>query len=337
MSVNVSFDFTVSGFSVTFTDTSSGFTPIRWDWYLCYLDGSGVNDHINSTQSTTFLLDGGGSGFPRVYSVTLIVYSSDGVVGTISRRIDAADWGAMTSPAVPSYSYVVTGGSVAFTDTSSGPVAGWEWDGGNINNSSPTITFPNSDHSVVMEIFNTSTVVSGRVSRQGPSPTYLRTSLGAYSIFIDPVVSAFTWSPEPKIGPGNVSFTKTSGGSTQLWDFGDGNTSTSASPTHSYAAIGTYTVTFTSSTIIGSGTFTDTITHDVHVIAPPPAAGFTADKGLSSNDAQITGQAVNFTDESTGSPSTWAWDFGDGGTSSEQNPTHTYSTSGTYTVTETVS
>jgi PKD repeat protein len=41
---------------------------------------------------------------------------------------------------------------------------------------------------------------------------------------------------------------------------------------------------------------------------------------------------VTFTDLSTGSPDTWAWDFGDGGTSTSQNPTHTYSTPGTYTV-----
>ncbi len=41
---------------------------------------------------------------------------------------------------------------------------------------------------------------------------------------------------------------------------------------------------------------------------------------------------VNFTDLTTGSPSTWAWNFGDGNTSTEQNPTHTYSNPGTYTV-----
>jgi PKD repeat protein len=45
---------------------------------------------------------------------------------------------------------------------------------------------------------------------------------------------------------------------------------------------------------------------------------------------------VDFTDQSTGSIDTWSWTFGDGGTSSAQNPSHTYTSAGTYTVTLTV-
>ena len=44
------------------------------------------------------------------------------------------------------------------------------------------------------------------------------------------------------------------------------------------------------------------------------------------------GQTVAFTDASGGPPASWAWDFGDGGTSTSQNPAHTYASSGTYTV-----
>lgn len=46
---------------------------------------------------------------------------------------------------------------------------------------------------------------------------------------------------------------------------------------------------------------------------------------------------VQFTDQSTGNPSSWAWDFGDGGTSSLQHPSYTYYAAGTYTVSLTVS
>jgi|LSQX01.2.fsa_nt_gb PKD repeat protein len=45
---------------------------------------------------------------------------------------------------------------------------------------------------------------------------------------------------------------------------------------------------------------------------------------------------VQFTDVSTGGPTSWSWDFGDGGTSNDQHPVHTYTTPGTYTVTLTV-
>jgi PKD repeat protein len=50
-----------------------------------------------------------------------------------------------------------------------------------------------------------------------------------------------------------------------------------------------------------------------------------------------TGVPVQFTDQSTNNPTTWSWDFGDGGMSSDQHPTFTYNTAGTYTVTLTVS
>ena len=51
----------------------------------------------------------------------------------------------------------------------------------------------------------------------------------------------------------------------------------------------------------------------------------------------VVGQAVQFTDTSTGSPTSWQWNFGDGGTSSSQNPSHTYTTVSSFTVTLTVS
>ncbi len=60
----------------------------------------------------------------------------------------------------------------------------------------------------------------------------------------------------------------------------------------------------------------------------PPVAGFAAD--VTTGKAPLT---VTFTDQSTNSPTAWAWDFGDSGTSTLQNPAHTYTAAGTYTVT----
>ncbi|MDD1655608.1 MAG: PGF-pre-PGF domain-containing protein [Methanomicrobiales archaeon] len=60
----------------------------------------------------------------------------------------------------------------------------------------------------------------------------------------------------------------------------------------------------------------------------PPVAAFIA--GPLSGTAPLT---VTFTDQSTGSPATWSWDFGDGGTSTSQNPSHTYGRTGIYNIT----
>jgi carboxypeptidase T len=63
----------------------------------------------------------------------------------------------------------------------------------------------------------------------------------------------------------------------------------------------------------------------------PPTASFTSPNSV------CEGSTVTFTDFSTNSPSSWAWTFGDGNTSNQQNPTHTYAAAGSYTVSLTVS
>ena len=73
---------------------------------------------------------------------------------------------------------------------------------------------------------------------------------------------------------------------------------------------------------------------DWAVVAIELKAGstFTADFGadVSSGDTPLT---VAFTDLTSGTPTSWSWDFGDAGSSTDQNPTHTYTTVGTYAVT----
>jgi len=70
----------------------------------------------------------------------------------------------------------------------------------------------------------------------------------------------------------------------------------------------------------------------VSAMSNPPVASFTF-----SPSAPLTGQDVTFTDTSTGgAPTSWAWDFGDGGTSDMDNPTHAFASGGTFTVSLTV-
>ena len=132
-----------------------------------------------------------------------------------------------------------------------------------------------------------------------------------------------------------VNFTDTStdtGGtlSSHAWTFGDGSSSTAASPSHTYAAAGTYSVTETVTDSVSAKTSSKTASVTVASAGGTPTANFTD---------TISGLAVNFTDTSTDSGGTigsYAWTFGDGSSSAVANPSHTYAAAGTYSVTETV-
>ncbi|MEI6765739.1 MAG: PKD domain-containing protein [Bacteroidota bacterium] len=112
------------------------------------------------------------------------------------------------------------------------------------------------------------------------------------------------------------------------WHFGDGDSSVSQDPNHTYAAPGTYSVTLE---IYSDVPCTTSVTHLVHVY-PIPVANFTPPVGC-------VGSSVSFTDGSNGNGGTvsnWHWTFGDGGSSTAQNPAHTYYNPGQYNVTLTV-
>jgi PKD repeat protein len=127
--------------------------------------------------------------------------------------------------------------------------------------------------------------------------------------------------------PLSVPFNDASTGrpSTWFWSFGDGTTSTLQNPTHVYSSAGTHTVSLTVSNVSGSDTQTR-----VGYITVNPAAPI-ADFGGSPTGGSAP-LRVSFSDNSTNNPTAWSWDFGDGGTSAAQDPTYTYTTSGTYTV-----
>jgi PKD repeat protein len=128
-----------------------------------------------------------------------------------------------------------------------------------------------------------------------------------------------------------VTFTDTSTGqpATWTWDFGDTTSATGKGPqTHQYNAQGTYNVTLTVTNANGSNTSAPTVI----TVGPPQTVDFVGTPPRS-GAAPLT---VAFTDQSTGNPISWAWTFGDGQTSTLQNPSHTYTTAGIYNVSLTV-
>jgi PKD repeat protein len=108
------------------------------------------------------------------------------------------------------------------------------------------------------------------------------------------------------------------------WNFGDGNSSDLQNPVHSYDAPGTYTVTLTAYNESGcaSNTFEATITINQAIQVEIDDSNLFACADEPYQFTAISADAVF-----------WFWDFGDGNTSTEQNPQHAYATSGAYFVT----
>jgi len=112
------------------------------------------------------------------------------------------------------------------------------------------------------------------------------------------------------------------------WNFGDGTTSSLENPSHTFSNPGTYSVTL----IVGSPHGCYDTTMNVVTVNPQPTVVFNFN-----NSCQFA--PISFTENSNiqqGTINQWNWTFGDGTSSSSSNPTHIYSTPGTYSVSLTV-
>ncbi len=134
--------------------------------------------------------------------------------------------------------------------------------------------------------------------------------------------ASFTMNPGPGL---TVAFTNTSTGNytAMSWYFGDGSTSSAFNPSHTYAAAGIYGVCLT---VWDSLNGCQSTQCDTLVLANPGGCQsyFSA--------FNINGSTVSFNNMSTGTGLTYLWNFGDGSTSAQANPTHAYTQSGSFTV-----
>ncbi|MBA2422788.1 MAG: PKD domain-containing protein, partial [Chitinophagales bacterium] len=165
------------------------------------------------------------------------------------------------------------------------------------------------------------------------SGTYLVTitdsggCVSSYNITVgsNPFNAAFTISPALICFNDEVSFTNNSEGDnlSYNWLFGDGTSSDLENASHIYDAPGTYEVQLV---ISGQAGCIDTVTQQLQVY-PNILPGFSV-----SDAPYCVGNEISFTDVSVGNAGLWEWDFGDGTTSTVQNPTHTYSVPDTFLV-----
>jgi gliding motility-associated-like protein len=145
------------------------------------------------------------------------------------------------------------------------------------------------------------------------------------TIRLSPQVTAGFTTPAAGCVPYNAAFTNTSlGGLSFIWNFGDGTSSTDENPVHLYPNIGNYTVKLyaidsTSCNKIDSTTA-------IVSVKSIPVADFTF-----SPTTPLENTPTNFTNHSVGATH-YIWNFGDGDTSIEVNPTHLFNATGTYNV-----
>lgn len=292
--------------TVQFTDQS---TPgqgsiVSWTWNLG--DGQVSNDQNPKHVYTQ-------TGY---YNISLNVTNSGGcsISATANRYIRVV-------PGVqPDFTWSQTSGScsapfdITLVNQTAGPgTMTYSWDLGNSTTSTqtnPTTSYPTNDPYTINLTATSSLGCSGSVSKaisfQGGTPVITAPDNACLNV---PVTFQNASDPAPVASS---------------WDFGDGTTSTLPNPDKTYAAPGDYTVTLTN-TYAGCSSST---TKKITVGGAGAPAAFTADKTGGCKSPTI----INFKDQTTGGTG-WQWDFGDGTTSTDQNPSHTYTNLGKYNVT----
>ena len=305
---------------VDFFDTSntSGRAITRWNWNF-----GDAGTAATQNPSHTYAAAG-------PYLATLSVITDIGCVSDTATRnvnltqLPQAKFGA-------SIPYCV-GKPITFTDSSTvsggSVLAKWYW---NFGDGSPQLTVTS----------NTPQVHTYTSAGTYTATLKVETSSGCQSfVFTKPIVihsnplASFNLNGNVCLPQGTASFTNASTISdgtgpllSYLWNFGDGNTSTASNPVHNFTTGGPFTVTLTATS--NNGCIDDTIRNITNIYAQPQAA-FNAPAEV------CLGAPVTFSDQSTAQNSTvtqWLWNFGNGTTSTIQNPVINYSSPGSYTVT----
>jgi len=303
------------GEEVRFTDLSYDPDGEIFSWNWSFGDGS-----YSNVKSPAHTYNGKGK-----FTVTLLVMDDDGECTSVSKTITVGNEGPRADFSyAPLFPY--TDQEVRFTDLSDDPdgtIVGWKWDFGDgtgselrnpvhfySDNGVYTVSLVVEDDSGARSIVEYEIEVLNRCPVPDfeiyPSDPFSLEELTFTDRSFDPDGSIVQW----------------------LWDFGDGNRSTSGSPIHSYGKAGNYIITLT--VWDDDGLYAS---HSLRLMVRnrPPVANFTFAPNMI-----YSLEEVRFNDSSRdldGEIIFWNWSFGDGTWSTEKNPTHRYDVPGKYNVT----
>lgn len=295
---NAAIDFTADELSIDFVSNAQNAMEILWD----FGDGSTSSD-IDPTH--TYTAEG-------EYTVTLTVTN---MCGSETYTAVVAAYQQVSADFTPSVTAICAGGAVSYTNTSSVNATSfvWTFEGGSPATSTeenPTITYASAGtYSVTLlasnALYEDEILYSDIITVSSPLDVSISSSANGAAVTFEAVGSA--------------------GADSYAWDFGDGNTSTESSPTHTYTTEGFFDVTVAVTSVCGVYTAMETIS-----IFSPVTASYS-----SSSNGGCAPHIITYTNESTANATAYQWTFegGNPAASTEASPVVTYTTAGTYAVT----
>ncbi|WP_281268021.1 PKD domain-containing protein [Methanospirillum stamsii] len=291
--------------TVQFTNNSKGDIS-RFEWDFGDGETSSEKDPVHVFRK------------PGFFSVTLRAYHNSYVSEKVSDQTVNVDYPELLAAITSSSFEGEIPLSISFFSSCLGLVTSYDWDFGDGENSSD----PNPVH-----VYQNPGIYQVSLRVSDGNSNYKAELLNPIQVNPQKLYADFSFLSIDKKKPFSFQFTNKSKGNYDKtsWDFGDGSVSENINDVHEYETPGKYQVTL--KICDGKTGSSESVIKEVSTISIPLNADFTHDK----SEGQ-TPLSISFTNNSTGFITSYAWDFGDGSTSSEKNPTHIYENPGKYSV-----